>query len=87
MRHRGTSALATDVLSIIGNIDELPSIGHATPEQLEALGKLSRKRFCLLYFKSACVFITLVFFALLTWKSGHGIDVLLHLFNITNTLP
>ena len=84
MRHRGTAALASNVLSIL---DELPSIQHATPDQLEALGKLSRKRFCLLYFKSTCVFLSLVFFGLLTWRSGHGIDVLLHIFNITNTLP
>jgi hypothetical protein len=85
VRQRATGQLATDLIEILNTVDDLPSLGNASPQQLEAMATLSRKRFCLLYFKSVCSFITVIGIGLLTWNSGTSINTLLQIFkNITS---
>jgi len=85
IRQRGTGHLASDLITILNSVDELPSIGNASAEQLEAMATLSRKRFCLLYFKSVCSFITVLGIGLLTYNSGTSISTLIQIFkNITS---
>lgn len=77
-QRRTVDIMATE---LIGMLDGLPNIQNATPEQIESLATMSRRRFCLLYFKSVCVFLILLIVVLVSWKMDESMSIFDGLFN------
>lgn len=60
--------MATELINILNNMDDLPSLQNATPEQLQTISTMSRKRFCLMYFKSFCIEAIVLILGLLSYN-------------------
>lgn len=75
-RQQFAQTMATELINMLNNLDDMPSLQNATPEQINNISNMSRKRFCMMYFKSVCIVAIVLTLGALSYNVENAFEII-----------
>lgn len=83
-RQQIIQTMTNELLTMLNNLDDMPNLRTATPEQLNNISNMSRKRFCMMYFKSVCIVAIVLILGALSYNVDNAFNLLDNKFHSAN---